>query len=155
MTTVSRLSRANIRPLVLGPPGASPSISKRLYDISGIILTVLCLNFICTPFMLLTVRDSLKAWSVLGWYGFYIIFGGLAAFYGGGRKILKGMHPKLERAADATGAKREKPSLKAGIPDRPNLMNGSRPVTPSGEPVTPGFIPPFDSAAKEAEKRWQ
>lgn len=146
MTTVSRLSRANIRPIFLPAEGQSPSLAKHVYDIVGTIFTVLSLNYICAPFMLLTIRDSLQAWSVLRWYGFWIIFGGLAFFYAGGRKVLKGFHPKAAKGAEKP---KEKPKMRANIP----VMHGT-PTAPL-DPVTPGFVPPFDSAAKELEKNWQ
>ncbi|KIM83962.1 hypothetical protein PILCRDRAFT_97057 [Piloderma croceum F 1598] len=83
MSSISRLSRANIRPLLLPPPGAPPSKLKRAYDIAGIIITVICMDYIAAPFMLLSVRNSLAAWRALDWYGLWIIFGGLAFFYAG------------------------------------------------------------------------
>jgi len=142
MTTVSRLSRANIRPLLLSTPGASPSMLKRAYDIAGTVITVLCVNYICAPFILLNIRDSLKAWRALGWYGSWIIFGGLAFFYAGGRKMLKNLHSKqvghvpggvTVTAADGTGPP---------IPDQ----SGTTPVTAS-------FVPPINSAAKQLEEK--
>jgi lysophospholipid acyltransferase len=110
MSAVSRLCRSNIRPLLLPAPGASPSILKHAYDVAGTVITVSAVNFICAPFMLLNVRDSLKAWRVLDWYGFWIIFGGLAFFYVGGTKLLKSFHPKQAETI------RPKPTLKANIP---------------------------------------
>jgi len=98
MTAVSRLSRANIRPLLLAT-GAPPSVLKRAYDIAGTIITVMCCNYIVTPFMLLNVRDSLEAWRRLGWYGCWVIFGGLAFFYAGGGNALKSLQPKEAKEA--------------------------------------------------------
>lgn len=140
MTTVSRLSRANIRPLLLPAEGLPPSLAKHLYDIAGTIITVLSVNYICAPFMLLTIRDSLQAWSVLKWYGFWIIFGGLAFFYAGGRRILKSFHPKVAKGAEKL-KEEPKPRAERGIP------------VPL-DPMTPGFVPPVDSVAKEFEKNW-
>ena len=145
MTTVSRLCRANIRPIFLPAESLSPSLAKHLYDIAGTILTVLSLNYICAPFILLTIRDSLQAWSVLRWYGFWIIFGGLAFFYAGGSRILRSFHPKVTKGAEKSN---KTPKTRANIP----VMHG----TPAAlhDPMTPGFVPPFDSAAKEFEKNW-
>jgi lysophospholipid acyltransferase len=151
MTTVSRLSRVNIRPLLLPPPGASPSALKRAYDVAGTVITILCLNYICAPFMLLSIRDSLEAWRILGWYGFWIIFGGLAFFYAGGGKALKSFHPRQVKEDEKM---RPKPNLRAQMPASGlTQVDGTAPVTPGSAPVTPGFVPPFDSAAKEMEKR--
>lgn len=155
MSSVSRLSRANIRPLLLPPPGTPPSKFKRAYDIAGTITTVICMDFIATPFMLLSIRNSLAAWRALDWYGLWIIFGGLAFFYAGGGKALKGFHP--------TGPEMEKRQspLRAQVPVGgfgAIPLNGTAPVT-SGDagidPVTPGFVAPLDAAVKEVEKRLQ
>lgn len=142
MTTVSRLSRANIRPLLLPAPGAPPSALKRAYDIAGTVLTILCVDFICAPFMMLSIRDSLMAWRALDWYGFWVIFGGLAFFYAGGGKALRRFHP-----AEGEMMRRQS-TLKAQIPGgRLTPPDAMVPLTP----ITPGFVPPFDSAAKEVE----
>jgi lysophospholipid acyltransferase len=137
MTTVSRLSRANIRPLLLPAPGASPSLLKRVYDVTGTVATITCVNFITAPFMLLSIRDSVEAWRALGWYGFYIIFGGLIFFYAGGSKVLKNFHPQTT----------DKPTLQGQIPC------GRLTATPGTVPLTPGFVPPIDLAVKEVERR--
>ncbi|KAJ6456381.1 MBOAT, membrane-bound O-acyltransferase family-domain-containing protein [Mycena sanguinolenta] len=81
ITTISLLARANIRPLVLPAPGASPSIAKHVYNMLGTLITILLLNFAASPFMLLDVNDSILAWARLGFYGHIIIGGSLAFFY--------------------------------------------------------------------------
>ncbi|KAK7061370.1 MBOAT, membrane-bound O-acyltransferase family-domain-containing protein [Favolaschia claudopus] len=94
ITTIARLARANIRPLLLPAPGASPSLAKRVYDILGTILTVTLLNFAAAPFMILGVKDSITAWGRLGFYGHIIIGGSMAFFYAGGTKGLRGMQAR-------------------------------------------------------------
>ena len=91
MTTAGRLCRANIRPLLLSAPGSPTTIAKHVYDVLGTIITALILNFAATPFMLLGIGDSLVAWQRLGWYGIWIVGGGLVFFYAGGQKMLKRM----------------------------------------------------------------
>lgn len=89
ITTVARLARGNIRPLLLPGPNEQPSTAKRLYDVGGTILSIVILNYATAPFMLLTVKDSLTAWSRLGWYGHVIIFGSLVFFHAGGTNYFK------------------------------------------------------------------
>ena len=94
ITTAARLARSNIRPLLLPPasnPTASPSLLKRLYDLSGIILSILILNYAASPFILLTSSDSLLTWSRLGWYGHIVVMGSLVFFYMGGTKFFLGL----------------------------------------------------------------
>ncbi|KAG0700048.1 MBOAT, membrane-bound O-acyltransferase family-domain-containing protein [Suillus ampliporus] len=89
------LCRANLRPLVLPPPGAPTTTTKRIYDWSGTFVSILILNYVAAPFMLLTFTDSIEAWRRLHWYGFWIVFSTLAFFWLGGSKFLKG--PTEER----------------------------------------------------------
>jgi len=93
ITVLSRLCRTNIRPIFLAAPGTSPSAFKRGYDITGTIFTILCLNYITPPFFLNTVRGTLRVWQATDWYGFWLIFGGLACFYSGAEKAFKSFHP--------------------------------------------------------------
>ena len=110
ITTAARLARSNIRPLLLPPasnPSASPSLLKRIYDLSSIILSILVLNYTASPFILLTASDSLLTWSRLGWYGHIVVMGGLVFFYAGGTKFFmslqkaKGILPPGKVAAAA------------------------------------------------------
>uniref|UniRef100_A0A0W0G4C7 Mboat family protein n=1 Tax=Moniliophthora roreri TaxID=221103 RepID=A0A0W0G4C7_MONRR len=95
ITTAARLVRANIRPLVLPPPNAPVTLTKRMYDIIGTLTALLILNYVASPFMLLTWGNSIEAWSRLGWYGHYVVGGGLAFFYLGGMKFCRGMQKKM------------------------------------------------------------
>ncbi|KZP15136.1 MBOAT-domain-containing protein [Athelia psychrophila] len=126
MSTVSRLARHTLRPLAMAAPAPA---AKPVYDALGVFTTVVALNYIAAPFMLLNVRDSLHAWHTLGYYGFVIIFGGLAFFYS-----------PAGRAAAA----------RAAVVDGNINGNGSAPVTPE---AYAGVVPPFDSAAREWERR--
>ncbi|PPR01662.1 hypothetical protein CVT26_013103 [Gymnopilus dilepis] len=97
ITAAARQARANIRPLLLPPPDkphASPSLLKRLYDISGVILSFMILNYAASPFILLSAEDSIKTWARLGWYGHIIVMGGLLFFYAGGAKWCRAMQKK-------------------------------------------------------------
>ncbi|KAJ7477135.1 endoplasmic reticulum protein [Mycena galericulata] len=94
ITTIGRLARANIRPLVLAAPGTSPSIAKRAYDILGTIITTLLLNYAASPFILLTAKSSFATWAHLGFYGHLIIGASMAFFYSGGAKFCRGLQSK-------------------------------------------------------------
>lgn len=76
--------RVNIRPLLIPGPKEQPSTTKRLYDLGGIILSTVIVNYAAARFMLLSVKDSLTCW-----YGHVIVFGALLFFYGEGTKYLK------------------------------------------------------------------
>jgi lysophospholipid acyltransferase len=80
--------------------------------------------------MLLTIKDSLVAWSRLGWYGNIIIFGALALFYGGGTKYFK----RLQK--------------EKGIvpPVKPVPANGNGAATP-----VPGLAAPLDNIIRPSQ----
>ena len=112
-TIAARLVRSNIRPLLLPSacnPSVSPSLPKRIYDLSGVLLSIFVLNYVASPFMLLSTRESLLTWSRLGWYGHIVVMGGLVFFYpsGGGTKSFmslrgaKGILPSSNKVASAT-----------------------------------------------------
>ncbi|KAJ7667617.1 endoplasmic reticulum protein [Mycena polygramma] len=104
ITTIGRLARANIRPLVLPPPGAPPTIAKRAYDVVGTIITILVLNYAASPFMLLTAKASFTTWGRLGFYGHIVILGSMTFFYCGGTKFFRQMQAKqAAKAAVAVG----------------------------------------------------
>ena len=149
VTTVARLARSSIRPLILpvvseitghkstnghDARSSQPSASlfKTAYDVAGTVCTVLVVNFVCTPFILLHLSDAIEAWRRLCWYGLWMIFGGMVFFYSGGGGWLKSHQAERVRRANATQ------------------------VSPSG-PGTPAVIPPtvmpFDAVFREAEKR--
>jgi len=148
ITTVARLTRSTVRPLVLPtvssptdnkaangnnakPPTPPPTLVKTAYDVAGTVCTVLVVNFATTPHILLHLSDSAEAWRRLHWYGLWMIFGSMAFFYGGGTAWLKGLQAKRVRRANAA------------------LASISRPGTPGGAPT----VPPVDAVFREAEKK--
>ncbi|KAK0538807.1 Lysophospholipid acyltransferase [Tilletia horrida] len=106
--SVARTLRRHVRPLFFSDPRApNPSVraalvpkSKRssavparperysagqwLYSVLSIAAVQLTLNFTVTPFMLLSVSDSLKAWHGVGYYGAVMTVGTMLAFRVGG-----------------------------------------------------------------------
>ena len=75
------MCRSNLRPLVLPatyvatrdapPPPQTPA--KQAYDLVGTVCTLLLLNYMAAPFMLLSIQDSVTGWSRLGHYGLIMI----------------------------------------------------------------------------------
>ncbi|KIJ19826.1 hypothetical protein PAXINDRAFT_125984 [Paxillus involutus ATCC 200175] len=126
ITSAARMCRAGFRPLVLPPPGAPTTLTKRVYDFLGTFASILLLNYVAAPFMLLTYSDSLKAWSRLGWYGFWIVGSGFAFFKAGGSTYLQGLQKQQAKVA----------------------VDASKPQTPG-----PHVVPPLDSAAFELRAR--
>jgi lysophospholipid acyltransferase len=120
------MCRAGFRPLVLPPPGAPTTLTKRVYDFLGTFASILLLNYVAAPFMLLTYSDSLKAWSRLGWYGFWIVGSGFAFFKAGGSTYLQGLQKQQAKVA----------------------VDASKLQTPG-----PHVVPPLDSAAFELRAR--
>jgi lysophospholipid acyltransferase len=86
--------------LVLPPPGAPTTITKRIYDWTGTILSIVILNYVAAPFMLLNFTDSVEAWRRLHWYGFWIVGSALAFFWLGGSKFLKALQRKEGKVAE-------------------------------------------------------
>jgi len=93
ITTAARLVRQNIRPFFAS--GAPNSPAKRLYDVVGIITTLLVLNYAVSPFILLTATDSIRSWKNLGFYGHIATMVSLAFFYLGGSQYLKGLQKQM------------------------------------------------------------
>ncbi|KAK0453129.1 endoplasmic reticulum protein [Armillaria borealis] len=123
ITTAGRLARANVRPLVMPAKGQPPSVAKRLYDLAGTIATVMMVNYVAVPFMLLTIKDSLVAWYRLAFYGHVLIFSALGFFYAGGAKMLRAKKGVIPNGSGTTTPVGEKtftmpPSLDSVMPPR-------------------------------------
>jgi len=89
ITSVARLARGNIRPLFLAP---SPFSSfKPIYDLLGTAFSIGILNYSAAPFIISTWNGSITAWRVLNWYGHIVVVGGIAFFYVGGTRWLRGV----------------------------------------------------------------
>ena len=91
ITASARQSRANFRPLVQ----KAPWIIQRIYDLLGIVLSAMILNYSASPFILLSGRDSILSWKRLGWHGHIIIMGSLVVFAAGGTKFCRNWQKKL------------------------------------------------------------
>lgn len=149
--TAGRLCRSNIRPLLLPPqlppsqnvpvkvkekptlepPKDAISAAKRAYDLAGTVSSVLLVNYTTGPFILATLRDSFRAWSLLGWYGHYMVGGALVFFYAGGRRFLRRLQ---EQRVKAIGVGPQFPTV--------------------AEKPGPLYMPPVEEAAQELEHRF-
>ncbi|KAL1665658.1 MBOAT, membrane-bound O-acyltransferase family-domain-containing protein [Schizophyllum commune] len=103
ITSLARLVRKNVRPLLLPAPGQAPSLAKRAYDLGGIVLTNCILNYAAAPFMLLTASASIECWRHLAWYGHIIVFGGLIFFYAGGAHLCRVLQEREGKKPRASG----------------------------------------------------
>lgn len=86
--------------------------------------------------MLLTIRHSLEAWGVLGWYGHIMIVGCMAFFYGGGAAWCTSLQKKRVERVKGVGAK-------VNGHGHATNGNGVTPITPGA-----GVVPPVDFAVK-------
>lgn len=154
MTTVARMVRSTVRPLLIPVPGqpiTSPSFNKRIYDWSGVILTVMLVNYAAAPFMLLTVEDSLECFSRVAWYGYTIVGGSLFFFYAGGSRALKKAQAKrVKNYQEKLAEEREKEESVNGTAFD-QAEGGSGNVTPSSSDET-HVLPPIELIAHELEK---
>ncbi|KAF8960202.1 endoplasmic reticulum protein [Flammula alnicola] len=111
ITAAARQARANFRPLLVPPiadphaPVPPPTLAKRVYDLLGIILSAMILNYAASPFILLSATDSMLTWQRLGWYGHIIVLGGLVFFYAGGTRFFRGLQKKRGVLPPPRGAK--------------------------------------------------
>ncbi|ORX36566.1 putative member of the MBOAT family of putative membrane-bound O-acyltransferase [Kockovaella imperatae] len=108
LTSLGRQYRHFVRPYFLPPAGSSSSLSKRVYDLIGWFMVQSNLNYVVAPFMLLSFRNCMTAWSRMGWYSHIIIALSMAFFQlGGRRRLRKGMEGRQAKT---------KPSFKLSPP---------------------------------------
>lgn len=148
----NRLVRQYIRPFFLptGPNAADapPSFGKRLYDVAGVITSVMILNYAVAPFQLLDLKRSLLAWHRMSWYGHVIIGIPLIFFMNGGKRIVRAQLAK--RGIIIPGGKGAPAGKSNGssAPSTPGKLGG-----PNGFTLT---VPPIDQGingtAKELKK---
>lgn len=65
------------------------SSKKKYYDLASYLVTQITFSFATTPFLTLTLRGSLQAWSSLYFYGLIWTLGALAFFSSPGLLIIK------------------------------------------------------------------
>lgn len=87
-TTCARLARASFRPFVLQ---LQSGLVKRIYDILGTLTSIILVNYVAAPFLLLSFEDSIRVWARVGFYGHFIVVGGLVFFNAGGTRFFKSL----------------------------------------------------------------
>ena len=53
------------------------------------------LNYAASPFIILSAKDCIETWKLLGWYGHIVVMGSLLFFYAGGAAFLKGLQKTM------------------------------------------------------------
>ncbi|KZT60216.1 MBOAT-domain-containing protein [Calocera cornea HHB12733] len=76
------------KPSSTNPPAPPQTVVKTIYDVLGVIVTAMELNYCVAPFLLLTARRSLVAWGKMNWYGTWMTFVPLVFFWAGGKTWL-------------------------------------------------------------------
>ena len=137
-----------------GAPPPPQTRKKQLYDVLGVLTTVMLTNYGTLPFMLLTVDDSFVAWNSVVWYGHFLIGGALLFFYLGGSVVLHQVQAvRIKQAAyqrerDDINRKVRTHSISSTPSSPSSPRNLSYPSTPMRAPT----LPPLDEVAQEVEK---
>lgn len=84
--TVGKIYRRNFRPMFVEADGKTPRRTKPLYDLVCFIVTQLAFGFVCQPFVILDLRQSIYCWSTVYFYVPVGIFATMAIFKGPYRK---------------------------------------------------------------------
>ncbi|KAK3302116.1 MBOAT, membrane-bound O-acyltransferase family-domain-containing protein [Chaetomium strumarium] len=92
--TVAKNLRRTFRPFFLDPKTGSPLPTKRYYDIASWLTTQVTFSFVVMPFLLLSLSESLQAWSRVYFYGVIGTAGAMAFFASPAKRYLK---KELER----------------------------------------------------------
>ncbi|KAL7789862.1 MBOAT, membrane-bound O-acyltransferase family domain-containing protein [Trichoderma ceciliae] len=87
--TSAKNFRRHVRPFFLDPITGSPSSKKKYYDFATYLVTQLTFSFTTLPFLVLTFKDSLRAWSHVYFYAFIWTSAAMAFFASPGRALLK------------------------------------------------------------------
>ncbi|KAK4049456.1 Lysophospholipid acyltransferase [Microbotryomycetes sp. JL201] len=103
-------AQSSAPPAKTPPPPQTPL--KWAYDVAGIIVTQLALNFAVAPFMLLSVRASWQAWRVVYFYGLAMAALPLLVFnLGLARHLKRTLRRRDEKAAARAATEDEKKQL--------------------------------------------
>jgi len=131
LSSAAKNARKFIRPFFLpvstsSTPAAKnapvpATTEKKVYDILGTVTTIVILNYVVAPFMLLGFKDSMRAWGSLYGYGHVAIFGFL--LWGnmlGGFRWLGQMNKRrvIYASSEAAWEAKERAS-KASVPGTP------------------------------------
>ncbi|QUC22110.1 uncharacterized protein UV8b_06351 [Ustilaginoidea virens] len=117
--TAAKNFRRIVRPFFLDAVSGEPTPRKKYYDITSFIVTQLTFSFATTPFLLLNLADSVRAWSRVYFYGAAWTLASLIFFASPGKLALKAALEKLQ--GRATGSKLVQSMS-------PNSLSGKEPI---------------------------
>ncbi|KAF6762379.1 endoplasmic reticulum protein [Ephemerocybe angulata] len=143
ITAAARQARTLIRPFFAPAEGKPTTLTKRVYDLVTVVLSIMILNYAAAPFIIGGALDSVATWKLLGWYGHVIVFGGLLFFYLGGAKFLKGLQRQMGIVVPSRG-----PKPATGAPAKNGSAVSSGTATPINEknfvlpPSVDKLVPP-------------
>ena len=102
--TILADARRLLRPFFLTPDGSKALPNKRFYDIFSWFITQFAFCFVTTPFILLTLSDSIRAWAAVWFYAIIGVSISGAFTLSPGKRWLqrklkaRGQRPNLQRA---------------------------------------------------------
>ncbi|KAL2020263.1 hypothetical protein VTK56DRAFT_8587 [Thermocarpiscus australiensis] len=100
--TVAKNLRRHLRPFFLHPSTGAPLPSKRYYDLASWLTTQLTFSFVVAPFLLLSLRDSLRAWARVHFFAVVGTAALTAVFASPAAK--KNLRRRLEKRGAGAGA---------------------------------------------------
>jgi len=116
---MAKQSRRLIRPFFMDPDGKTALPNKRYYDVFTWLITQISFAFVTTPFILLTLGDSLAVWARVY---FYLIIGlgvGNAVLLTHGKTFLRNELKKRSRPGLVRADSHDKQGTYLGLPGDP------------------------------------
>jgi len=90
-----------VRPFFLDPVTGGPGPHKKYYDAASFVATQLTFSFATTPFLVLSFRGSMLAWSRVYFYGFVWTIVSLVFFASPGKAKLRALLEKRQGKVSA------------------------------------------------------
>ncbi|KAH6603414.1 mboat family, partial [Trichoderma cornu-damae] len=87
--TCAKNFRRHVRPFFLDPITGGPTPQKKYYDFATYLVTQLTFSFTTLPFLILTFKDSLRAWANVYFYAFVWTAAATGFFASPGKALLK------------------------------------------------------------------
>ncbi|UPL03534.1 hypothetical protein LCI18_014468 [Fusarium solani-melongenae] len=99
--TAAKHFRRHVRPFFLDPVTGNPTPKKKYYDIASYLATQLTFTFVTAPFLVLSLKGSLLAWSRVYFYAIIWTALSLVFFHSPGKLALKKQLEKRQGRASA------------------------------------------------------
>lgn len=93
--------RRHVRPFFLDPYTGLATPQKKYYDFVSYVITQITFSYATTPFLTLTMHDSLAAWSAVYYYGLVWVLGALAFWASPGKALVRGKLESRQGKANA------------------------------------------------------